>query len=168
MAFNRVCNHVGLWVFLTPLMRQPANTGHVSPSTARAIPPSFCATTALTVSAFSVPRPAAAKSRAMPRTPKQSGRFGVMAISIIGSVCPKACAAGVPMVASDGNSIIPSWSSLKPSSAPEHIMPLLSTPRIFALPSTMPLDGITAPCWAKMPLRPARALGAPQTSFCSP
>src|SRR5262245_31575791 len=31
-------------------------------------------------SALSLPRPAAARSRAMPRTPRQSGRFGVMAM----------------------------------------------------------------------------------------
>ena len=111
---------------------------------------------------------AAAKSRAMPRTPKQSGRLGVMPISIIGSFNPNASAAGVPIFGASASSIMPSWSSDRPSSAPEHIMPRLSTPRIFALPSTMPLAGITAPSCAKMPIRPARALGAPHTSFCSP
>ena len=55
--------------------------------------------TGLIVSFFSLPRPAAARSRAMPRTPRQSGRFGVTAISITASSRPSAAAAGLPILA---------------------------------------------------------------------
>ena len=168
MAVRRACNQSGLGPFLTPSMRHPANTGQLSPLTPIEVSPCFCASMARVMSSFNVPKPAAARSRAMPRTPRQSGRLGVMAISIIGSSSPNAAAAGAPIEAPACNSIMPSWSSLRPSSAPEHIMPRLSTPRIFALPSTMPLAGITAPSCANMPMSPARALGAPHTSCCSP
>ena len=168
MALSRAFSQAGLSVFLTPSMRQAAKSGQVSPVTAISVLPFFSPLIACAVSSFNVPRPAAAKSRAMPRTPKQSGRLGVMPISIIGSFNPNASAAGVPIFGASASSIMPSWSSDRPSSAPEHIMPWLSIPRIFALPSTMPLAGITAPSCAKMPIRPARALGAPHTSFCSP
>ncbi len=43
---------------------------------------------------FSLPRPAAARSRATPTMDVQSPRLGVMAISITGSVRPSAAAAG--------------------------------------------------------------------------
>ena len=44
--------------------------------------------TASTAGVISLPRPRAAKSRAMPAMPSASGRFGVMAISITGSFSP--------------------------------------------------------------------------------
>ena len=168
IAESRARNQSGLGPFLTPSMRHPANTGQLSPLTSIGVPPFFSALMGRVMSSFNVPKPAAARSRAMPRTPRQSGRFGVMPISIIGSSSPNATAAGLPMLAPASNSIMPSWSSFRPSSAPEHIMPRLSTPRIFALPRTMPLAGMTAPSCANIPTRPARALGAPHTSCCSP
>ena len=45
-------------------------------------------------------------------------------------------------------------------------MPFDSTPRIAATFSTMPLAGTTAPAGPNTPSKPARALGAPQTT-CS-
>ena len=53
-------------------------------------------------------RPAAARSRAMPRTPRQSGRLGVTLISITGSSRPSASAAGRPVFVSAGRSMMPS------------------------------------------------------------
>jgi hypothetical protein len=52
---------------------------------------------------LSVPRPAAARSRAMPWTPVASGRFGVRPISITGSSSPAQVAKGVPTGASSGD-----------------------------------------------------------------
>ena len=46
---------------------------------------------------FSVPTPAAARSRAMPCTPSQSPRLGVTLISITASSRPSASAAGMPV-----------------------------------------------------------------------
>ena len=172
IARKRICNQAGLSPLLTLLTKQPAKAGQTGPDTAKSACLSALAIISVAMSGFSVPRPAAAKSRAMPRTPRQSGRLGVMPISITGSAlkpnAASASSADVPISAVSGNSIMPSWSSDRPSSAAEHIIPLLSTPRILALPSTMPLDGITAPCCANIPFKPARALGAPHTNVCSP
>ncbi len=81
--------------------------------------------------------PVAPRSRAMPLTPVQSGRFGVRLISITGSLRPSTSANGLPSGASAGISMMPSWSSEKPISAPEISMPWLSTSRILPTESVM-------------------------------
>ena len=55
----------------------------------------------------SSPSPAAASSRAMPSTPKQSLRFGVTATSITGPSTLIASLAGRPTGASAASSMIP-------------------------------------------------------------
>ena len=118
-----------------------------------------------TSTGLNVPSPAAARSRATPITPMQSGRSGVIATSNTGEASLYS-AKLVPTGASSGSSIIPSCSSPSSSSRTEHIMPFDSTPRIALLRSSMPLAGPTAPGRPSTPFMPARALGAPQTT-CS-
>ena len=113
---------------------------------------------------FRVPTPAAARSRATPRTPRQSPRLGVTPISITGSLSPRASGAGVPITASSGKSTMPSWSSERPISRSLNNMPLEVTPRIFDFLSVTSIPGIYIPSLAKIPFMPARALGAPQTT----
>ena len=93
-------------------------------------------------SGVSVPTPAAAKSRAMPYTPRQSPRFGVMAISIIWSVRPSASAAFEPICASLATSIMPSCSSERPISRSDNIIPLDVIPRILVVLSVTLIPGI--------------------------
>ena len=98
IAFRRRCSHSGLGPFLTPLITRPANTGQalavsLSKSSLIGIGLGKVPFTGLSGSGLSLPRPAAARSRATPRTPRQSGRFGVMAISITASSSPRAFAA---------------------------------------------------------------------------
>jgi len=91
---------------------------------------------------LSLPRPAAARSRATPRTPRQSPRLGVMAISITGSSSPKSLAKDSPTGASAAMSMMPSCSSDRPISRSETSMPLEAWPRILPGFSTMSLPGI--------------------------
>src|SRR5437899_1141846 len=60
--------------------------------------------------------------------------------------------------------MMPSWSSEISSSAAEHSMPRLSTPRIVPTPSVMFLPGMNVPGGENTLTRPARAFGAPQTT----
>ena len=118
--------------------------------------------------ATSRPSPAAARSRAMPATPKQSLRSGVSLISITGPSRPSALTAGVPTSASGGSSMIPSCSSPSLSSRIEHSMPTLATPRIVAFFKTSPETGMIEPSGANTAFMPVRALGAPQTTSNTP
>jgi hypothetical protein len=127
MAFSRSASHLGEGPFLTPRINRPANTGQASPSTLTAIGQGKVPGTGAIDRSFSVPTPAAARSRAMPATPSQSGRLGVTSKSITASR-PRACAAGVPTARSSDSSRMPSPSSAS-SSEPEHSMPLETTPR---------------------------------------
>src|SRR4029077_906909 len=111
-----------------------------------------------------VPSDVAPRSRAMPATPVQSGRLGVRLISITGSLAPAQSAYDLPTGASAGKSIMPSWSSEIISSAAEHSMPRLSTPRMVPTASVMFLPGMKVPGAEKTPFMPARAFGAPQTT----
>ena len=67
---------------------------------------------------------------AMPRTPRQSPRFGVTATSMIGSSRPIASAAGAPTAASSGSSTMPVV--LRAASPARRAASRLSTPRIAA------------------------------------
>src|ERR1035437_9240974 len=60
--------------------------------------------------------------------------------------------------------MMPSWSSESCSSASEHSMPRLSTPRMVPMPSVMFLPGMKVPGAENTLTRPARAFGAPQTT----
>ncbi|MNJ26765.1 hypothetical protein D3C77_212550 [compost metagenome] len=129
MAVRRCCSQSGDGPFCTPRITRPAKTGHRSASsiltdTGEAKVPA----TGTISGVVSSPRPAAARSRAMPATPSQSGRFGVTSKSITGSA-PKTPAAGVPTCRSPASSRMPSASSASSSSAPEHSMPWDTTPR---------------------------------------
>ena len=100
----------------------------------------------------------------MPRTPRQSPRLGVTAMSKSASSRPIIAAKGVPTGASGSSSMIPSCSSLKPISRSEQSIPQLSTPLIFAFLRTTPVPGMVVPTGAKTPFMPVRALGAPHTT----
>ena len=69
------------------------------------------------------PIEAADKSRAIPLTPRQSPRFGVIAISMTGSFKSAYSIYDMPNGASSGSSIIPSLSPFKPSSEKAHNIP---------------------------------------------
>src|SRR5690242_18206333 len=60
--------------------------------------------------------------------------------------------------------MMPSWSSEICSSAAEHSMPRLSTPRMVPTPSVMFLPGMKVPGGENTLTRPARAFGAPHTT----
>ncbi len=116
IAFSRVRSQSGLGPFVTLRTRRPAKTGQalalsLSKSSSIGVRLTNPPLTGLTVSFFNLPRPAAARSRAMPRTPRQSGRFGVMATSITASSRPSAEAAGLPIFAPASSSMMPLCSS---------------------------------------------------------
>ncbi len=100
----------------------------------------------------------------MPRTPKQSARFGVSLISMLASGKPRYSLSAWPIGASSGSSNRPDASLSRPSSLAEHSMPLDSTPRSLAALIAMPPTW--APTSASGATSPARAFGAPQT-ICS-
>ncbi len=129
MAFSRCCSHSGEGPFFTPRITRPANIGQASDAlisirTGQGKAPF----TGWTFRSFSRPTPAAARSRAMPATPSQSGRLGVTSKSITASWA-RASAAGVPTARLSSSSRMPSDSSATSSSLAEHIMPLETTPR---------------------------------------
>src|SRR3546814_8231805 len=84
MAFKRFCSHSGDGPFFTPLTERAKKAGQPSWSSVRTSGPGPSPLIAGTFSDFSAPRPEAAKSRAMPRTPMQSCRLGVIATSMTG------------------------------------------------------------------------------------
>ena len=92
-ASRRFCSQSGDGPFLTPRTSRSAKAGQsgwrlaeveLAPRPGRGIRPS----TGFGVRSLNVPMSAAARSRAMPLTPVQSGRFGVRLISITGSSRP--------------------------------------------------------------------------------
>ena len=107
----------------------------------------------------------AATSRAMPRIDIASPRLGVTASSNTVSSRARYSRRLAPTGASEGNSMMPSESSLKPNSLAEHNMPADSTPRSLAA-LILRSPGNCAPTVASAVLKPARAFGAPQT-ICS-
>ena len=113
---------------------------------------------------FKRPKPAAARSRAIPLTPVQSGRLGVSSISIIGSSIPKILANGLPIIVSSGSSIIPSWSSDSSISRSDTSIPFDLTPLISAAFSLKSNPGIQLPAGANTPIMPTLEFGAPQTT----
>ncbi len=135
------CSHSGEGPFLTPRTSRPAKVGQAAASEMRmSIGQGKWPATGLTDRFFSRPTPAAARSRAMPATPSQSGRLGVTSKSITASR-PRASAAGVP-TGNSASSTMPSDSSAVSSSLAEHIMPLETTPRTGLGSSVMPLPGM--------------------------
>jgi hypothetical protein len=102
----------------------------------------------------------------MPRTDRQSPRLGVSLRVIRWSSSPIQSRSSSPTGASDGNSMMPAASWASPSSLAEHSMPKDSTPRTLAC--LISNSGSLAPTRAQAVLRPARALGAPQTMVSGP
>ena len=98
----------------------------------------------------------------MPRTLKQSARFGVKPSSIIASSSFRYLRISSPNGASAGNSIKPSDFSASPSSCSAHNMPNDSTPRSLAF-LILKSPGNTAPSVASGILMPGRAFAAPHT-----
>ena len=101
-------------------------------------------------------------SRATPIIPKQSARFGVMLISIALSFNFKYSRISVPIGASAGNSIMPSWFSEIANSEKEHSIPSEGSPRSLAA-LILKLPGNTAPTVATATFKPWRQFGAPHT-----
>ena len=118
---------------------------------------------------FNFPIPEAAKSLAIPLTPRQSPLFGVISISITGSLRSITFVTDKPKSVSSGNSIIPLWFSDIVNSFSEHNIPKDSSPLILPFFKVKLNPGINVPTLAKTPTIPCLTLGAPQTTlyvFC--
>ena len=86
---SRACSHSGLGPFATPRTVRPSTHGHASRSViSQRSGEGNRPSTGPGAQSRSVPSPAAARSRATPRTLSASPRFGVTAISITGSSIP--------------------------------------------------------------------------------
>ena len=72
IAFSRRAIHSGEAPLVTPLTERAKKAGQPSISSVRTSGPGPTPAISGTMMALSVPRPAAARSRAMPRTPMQS------------------------------------------------------------------------------------------------
>ena len=99
-------------------------------------------------------------SRAIPATDRQSGRFGVTSRS---STVSESCAYSensMPMGASSGRIIIPSWSLPSPNSRAEQFIPMLVTPRSFDF-LILKSPGNSAPTIAQ-------TIWSPSLKFCAP
>ena len=92
MAVSRRCSHSGegpLRTSLTSRSAKPRQSDSVAPkSSLTVIGHAKLPSTGLIAGSLNVPTLAAARSRAMPCTPVQSGRFGVRLISMTGSSRP--------------------------------------------------------------------------------
>ncbi len=111
IAASRSCSHRGDGPFLTPRTSRPRNSGQAlssGPARCTAMGEGNAPGTGSMCSGFSVPRSAAARSRAMPRTPRQSARLAVILMSSTGSSSPIADAKLSPTVRPAGNSMMPS------------------------------------------------------------
>ena len=106
-------------------------------------------------------------SRAKPRTLAQSGRLGVRSTSMTASASCRACRSDSPTASFSSSSMMPLWSTDRPSSRAEQSMPADSTPRTLAFLILVP-SGSCTPGQASADTIPARTLGAPQTTWiCS-
>ena len=129
MAFSRRCSHSGEGPLRTLRISRPANIGQASGAVMRTeIGHGKVPATGSTALPLKRPIPAAARSRAIPSTPSQSGRLGVTSKSMTGST-PNTSAAGAPTGQSPVISRMPSDSSASSSSEAEQSMPLETTPR---------------------------------------
>ncbi len=106
-------------------------------------------------------------SRAIPYTPRQSGRFGVISNSITSVPSGRTSSSRVPGRAGESSSRIPACSTPTASSTSERIIPSLTTPRSLAAFSLAP-PGSTAPGRATATVWPAATFGAPQTIVAGP
>ena len=117
---NRSFNHLGLSLLVIPSINLPEKRLQNCVFPYESIKTGIVFSVSLIVLIFtswSLPTPLAAKSLAIPYTPKQSGLFGVIAISITGSIELNAEIAFVPGSKSLSISIIPSLSSPRLSSS---------------------------------------------------
>ena len=116
ISVNLLFNHSGLWLFLTILKNRPGTPGHKYSSSFLNFLTHFILLLKLPFiflifNSFKVPKPAAARSLAIPLTDKQSDLLGVKFISITGSSNPYIEAMGSPILCFPVNSIMPSCSS---------------------------------------------------------
>jgi hypothetical protein len=119
IAVSRSCSQRGLGPLRTPRMVRPMKSGHAFwSSVARCTQVGLAKrpSTGAASGRISLPSPAAARSRAMPWTPRQSARFGVTLTSMIASSSPAILAKLSPTGASGASSMMPSWSSDTPIS----------------------------------------------------
>ena len=166
MALRRFCNHSGLGLFFIPRIVRPRYCGHACCASGdRVSLRSILKEPGISgiIKGFKVPAPAAAKSLAIPRTPKQSGRLGVTLTSMTGSSKPAYGANSAPTGAFSANSMMPSWPSSSPNSFAEHNMPKLVTPRIFVSFNVRFNAGTCVPGRPNTDFNPRRAFGAPHT-----
>ena len=161
-AVSLSCIHLGLCPFFTPRIYIPLKILQPEGESFTSMGLLNLPLISGTGSDLNLPIPAAARSLATPITPKQSGRFASTFKSMTGSL-PKTSAKEVPFAAFVSKSKMPLWSSERPSSRPEHIIPKLSIPRILPTLSVSPFTGITQPGLASTPFKPTRTLGAPHT-----
>ena len=112
----------------------------------------------------------AARSRAIPAMHQASGRLPSTVMSKTVSACrPRASIRGVPggALTSAPRTRSPAPSSERPSSFPEHNIPLETTPRILRRPISMPF-GSTVSTGAKGTRSPTSKLNAPHTISTGP
>ena len=111
IAVRRRCSHSGDGPFLTPRTSRSPKAGQ-----SEGVAPKSSATdtgqgnspfTGAMGASLNVPMSAAARSRATPLTPVQSGLLGVRPISITGSSSFAHSAYGTPTGASSGSSMMP-------------------------------------------------------------
>ena len=153
-----------LAVVSIPRTTRPANLGQPAGSTSSTgWISSIVAATAMTDEPFKSVPVNAEISRAIPRTLKQSPRFGVRSRSKIASGRFRNSMSADPTFASRGRDTMPSDSLPRPISTAEHSIPYEATPRIFALRSFRPLGSFT-PGLANGAFIPCTTFGAPQTT----
>ncbi len=111
------------------------------------------------------PKPRAV-SRAMPSTERQSARLGVMETSMTSRSSPRTSVSFWPGLKPGSSTMMPAWSSDRPSSRSEQIIPRDSTPRSLAFLMTRP-PGMVVPMVATGTFCPLATLGAPQTIWAS-
>ena len=109
IASSRRRSQSGLGPLRTPRRWRPRNSGQARRSSiSMPIGERNRPGTGVVSSGLSRPRPEAARSRAMPRTPRQSARFGVTLMSITASPRPSRSAYLAPTGASAASSMMPS------------------------------------------------------------
>src|SRR5882757_1328734 len=172
-ADSRSCSHSGEGPTFTSLKTravkrgQRSGTSTVTLAKSSALPSPVAAASSAQGSAESGAPVTAWTSRATPKTPKQSLRFGVTSISSTGSASGITSPSGVPTASASSSTMMPSCSSPISISSAARIIPSEATPRSFALRSFSP-PGIRAPGSATATVWPVPTLGAPQTIVRGP
>ena len=145
-----------------PRMWRPRNSGQAFRSSMRDARSAMrsCPGPGVVSSGFSVPTPAAARSRAMPRTPRQSARFGVTLMSMTGSSSPAQLDIAradrrVRRQLDDAVVIVAERQLVAPSIS----MPFEATPRIALSFSSAPVRGMVDAGRREHALHPGARVG---------